>query len=164
MAAVPVIVERLDAQAVPGAEKSTGVLVPDGEREHAAEVRDAVRAVLLIGVQDGFGVAMGCVAMAGGFQARAEIGVVEDLSVVDNPETAVFVGHRLMAGGDVDNAEAAMAQRRTGIVVKAVVVGSAMRDSGGHPPDNGARIRNWHCAGESGDPAHRPRSCARQGL
>ena len=36
-AAVPVVVEGLLAEAVAGAEELAGVLVPDGEGEHAAE-------------------------------------------------------------------------------------------------------------------------------
>ena len=141
--AVPIVVEGLFAEAVAGAEQRAGVLVPDGEGEHAAEARDAIRPVLLVGVQDGFGVAAGAVSMAGLFEGGTEIGVIEDLAVIGDPEGAVFVGHGLVAAGDIDDAEAAVAQGGEGIAVVAGAVRAAMADrcrSCGRPP---SPARRW---------------------
>ena len=45
----------------------------------------AVGAVLFVGVQDGFGIAARLVEVAGPLKGRAQIGVVEDFAVVDDP-------------------------------------------------------------------------------
>ncbi len=49
-----------------------------------------------------------------GFEQRAQIAVVVDLAVEDDPAGAVFVRHRLMAAGAIDDREPAMAERRRG--------------------------------------------------
>ena len=51
------VVERLDAQAVAREQKLAAPRIPDREREHAAQVIDAPRSVVLVQVHDGFGVA-----------------------------------------------------------------------------------------------------------
>ena len=65
---------------------------------------------------------------------RAVVGVVVDLAVEDQPERVVLVGHRLVAGGEVDDAETAEPEA-DGVVrgdVEAVGVGAAVGDGGGH--------------------------------
>src|SRR5229473_389575 len=64
--AVPVIVERLNAQPVARAEEPLPLAIPNDVREHAAKKLDAVRAVLLICVQNGFGVGQRDIPMARG--------------------------------------------------------------------------------------------------
>src|SRR5262249_18981101 len=46
--AVPVVVERLDAEPIPGAEKLAAVGVPQCERPHSIEPREAIRAPPII--------------------------------------------------------------------------------------------------------------------
>src|ERR1039458_6915033 len=58
-APVPVVVEGLLAEAIAGTEELTGILVPDGEGEHATEAEDAIGAVLLKGVEGSFGAGAG---------------------------------------------------------------------------------------------------------
>jgi hypothetical protein len=55
-----------------------------------------------------FGIAVCSIAVAGGFQSRTQIRVIEDFAVVDNPQRAVLIAHGLRAGRDVDDAQAAM--------------------------------------------------------
>src|SRR5260370_243661 len=55
-ASVPVVVEGLLAETIAGAEEFAGVLVPDGKGEHATKAENAIGAVLLVGVENGFGV------------------------------------------------------------------------------------------------------------
>ncbi len=140
---VPEIVKRLDAQAVAGGEEDVAAEIPDGEGEHAAEAGQAIGAVLFVGVEDGFGVAVASVAMAGGFERRAGGGVVEDLAVIDDDEGAVLVGHGLAAAGEVDDAEAAVAEKSAGAVEKMRVVGAAVGDDAGHAGENGLGARWW---------------------
>jgi hypothetical protein len=91
-APVPVIIERLDAQAIARAEQSAPAAVPDGEGEHASELVEAAGAALLVGVQDGLGVGARAVAMARPFERRAQIGMVVDFAVIDDPQVFGFVG------------------------------------------------------------------------
>ena len=70
--------------------------VPDREREHAAEAVEAVDPPLLERVDDHLGVGVvGAEAMAGRLELGAELGVVVDLAVEDEPHRAVLVRHRL---------------------------------------------------------------------
>src|SRR5215471_5573497 len=62
------IIERLDAQAIARAEKSSGAQVPDSKCEHPPKVVNAILAILLIHVQDRFGVTMGSIMMASLFK------------------------------------------------------------------------------------------------
>lgn len=66
---------------------------------------------------------------------RSQLQVVVDLSVEDDLERAVFIGHRLVAAGQVDNAQATVTQRATLIQVTTKTVGAAMSDAVAHGPD-----------------------------
>src|SRR5208337_1421245 len=85
-AAVPVVVKGLNAQAVARAEQPLMFPVPNGEGEHPTEASEALVTVLLVRVNNSFGVAMTLVAVSGGFELRTDVGVIEDLAVVGDPE------------------------------------------------------------------------------
>ena len=104
-AAVPTIVNRLDAQPVAGAKQKAAAAVPNGKGKHAPQMPHALAAVFFVEVNNRFSVAATVVAMAFGFQVGAERLVVVDFSVEDDPNVAVFVGQRLMAGLHVDDAQ-----------------------------------------------------------
>ena len=95
-----------------------------------------------------FGVAVGAEAVAGAFEPAAQLAEVVDLAVEDDPDRAVFVGHRLMPAGQVDDRQPPMAQghARRGFParlraeaggVDALVVRPAMREHVDHPPERG---------------------------
>src|SRR5580700_1520934 len=94
-AAIPVVVERLLAKAVAGAEQAAVISVPDGEGEHSTKEFYAIGPMLLISVHYGFGIATGDVAVAAALQGGPQVGMVEDLAVVNNPDAAGLVGHGL---------------------------------------------------------------------
>src|SRR5579863_969182 len=131
-----ILVERLDAQAIARQEKSLAARVPDGEGEHSAQVLHAVASVLFVEVDDGFGVAMGAVDVAAGLKLRSQFGVVVDFAVEDDPGGSVFVAKWLMAGGEVDDAEAAHAEADRAGGVNAVVIGTAVRHGVAHAPED----------------------------
>jgi hypothetical protein len=118
------IVHGLDAQPVARHEEGLAVAVPQREGEHAAKVLDAVRAPGLPGMHDDLGVALGVEHMAQGLQFGDELLVVVDLAVEDHHHRAVFVEQRLLAGGDVDDGQAAVAQPDAGLQVQAAFVGA----------------------------------------
>lgn len=130
---VPVVIKGPDAEPVARGKKGPGVLVPNGEGEHAAEPGQARGPELFVGVEDGLGIAVGLVSVTGAFEFRAEVGMVEDLAVVGNPQATIFIGHGLLAGGEVDDAETAMAEVQTIIREEPKFIGSPVRDLGSHP-------------------------------
>ena len=70
--------------------------------------------------------------MAAGFQLRPDVGVVVDLAVEDDPHGVAFVGDRLVTGGEVDDAEPAVTQRRPLVYVRTRVVWTTMREDVAH--------------------------------
>ena len=109
-------------------------LIGDREREHAVEALDAGVAVLLVGVDDGFGVGLGAERWPRASQVAAQLAVVVDLAVEDDPDRAVLVGHRLLAAGAVDDGQAPVAERHPRRVKVAAAVGAAMVEPVGHRP------------------------------
>src|SRR5207244_11778833 len=83
--------ERLDPEAVPGEDEPPGRAVPDGEREHAVQPRDAVGPVVLVDVDDRLAVARGLETMAACLELRAERASVVDLAVARAPHRAGLV-------------------------------------------------------------------------
>ena len=108
-------VERLDAQPVARQQQTAALGIPDGEREHAAEAFDAGVAPFLVGMDDRFGVAARPVAMTVRFEHRPDLRVVVDLAVEDDLHGAVLVAQRLVAGREIDDAQAAMRQARESV-------------------------------------------------
>ena len=126
------VVERLDAQSIADEQQAAVRLVPEREREHAAESIDGRVAPLLVCVHDDFGVCVRAEAMAARHEIRAHVGEVVDLAVEDHPDRAVLVGDRLVAGREVDDAQAAEAEADARPRVEAVGIGAAVRDDRGH--------------------------------
>lgn len=153
---VPIVVKGLDAEAVAGGKEGAFGFIPDGEGEHAAVGLEALGAVLFVGVEEGFGIAAGGVAMAGGFEGGSEGGVVEDFAIEDNPGGSVFVGHGLVAAMEVDDGEAAVAERdAVGLTVEeAEVVGSTVADGRGHALQNRSGGRGRLDRNKAGNAAH----------
>src|SRR5450432_4101182 len=151
---VPEIVERLNAQTIAGAKEAAAIRIPNCEGEHAPEKCDRIRAVLFVGMQDGFSVRARDVAVAGLFKRRPQISVVEDFTVVGDPVRASFVGHGLMAAGDIDDAKAAMAEVSPMVVVITEIVRPAVADGIRHSRERCFAAGSGCRADESRDPAH----------
>ena len=101
------VVQRLLAHAIAPQEQSLPAHIPDREREHAVQTLDAGIAVFLVEMHQHFGVGPGAKSMTARFQLRPQLLEVVDLAVEDHPEGAVFVAHRLMAAGEIDDRQAA---------------------------------------------------------
>src|SRR5258708_15142 len=127
--------------------------VPDGKGEHAAQMLDAVSSVLFVQVDNGFRVAVSTVMMTTGLELLAECAVVIDLPVENDPQSSILVTDGLVAGREVDNAEAAHAQAYAAAGVDSLIVGPAMHHRGTHSPqDAGIHLfvlRELHDAGNS---------------
>ena len=142
-AVLKVIVERLDAEPVARDKQLAGTEVPDGKCEHASQVQHAIAAVLFVKMEDGFGVAVRAVAMAAGLEFLPKIAMVVDFAVVDDAQGFVFVRDGLMAGSEVNDAQAAHGQTNVALQEKALVVGAAMDDLTVH----GCEGLAAHCPG-----------------
>ena len=70
-------------------------------------------------------------------QFRAQLDVIEDLAVEDDPEGAILVGDGLLAAAQIDDAEAGVAQADRAIQIDAELVRPAMADHGQHPAQVG---------------------------
>jgi hypothetical protein len=64
--------------------------------------------------------------------------MVVDLSVEDDPESAVFVGKRLMTAFHVNDAEAAHSDAGDAVCVETLVVRSTMRNNTAHFAESGS--------------------------
>ena len=109
--------------------------VPNGKCKLAIETLEAVRAKFLERVHDDFRVALGGEAVPAGFQFRTQLEVVENLAVEDDPEGAVLVGDRLLAGAEINNAEPGVAQAGKAVEINAELVRPAMTNHRQHPAD-----------------------------
>lgn len=163
------VVHRLDADAVADQQQLVRPRVPQRDREHPAQRVDEPVAALLVEVDDDFGVRSRPEAVAARRQVRAQRRVVVDLAVAHGDDIAVLRGDRLVAGGEVDDREAAESQADAGGDVEAFAVRAAMAQRVRHAPEH-RRIRGLRRVGrrDAGDAAHgvsapraRRHSCAR---
>src|SRR5439155_19167663 len=117
-----------DAVPVANHEQTSRTPVPNGKGKHATQVLYAIPAVFFIEMQNRLSVALGAITMAARLQVRSELLMVVDFAVVNDPEVFVFVGDRLVAGGNIDDAEAAHGQPDITFDKEAVIVRPAMDD------------------------------------
>src|SRR5215469_66032 len=93
-------------------------------------------AVLFIKVNDGLGVAVGAVLMPLRLQAETQFRVVIDFAVKDNPDIPIFVGHRLLARFDIDDAQPPHRKSDVLFHEKPLIIGAAMHDVAIHASQN----------------------------
>jgi hypothetical protein len=86
-------------------------------------------------MDDGFRIARGVENMSCRFQLSTQAAVVVDLSVENDPDSAVFVVDWLVPGRQIDDAQPAHPQSHTVIDVNPLIVGSAVPDHFAHPMD-----------------------------
>ncbi len=103
-------------------------LVPDREGKHAAQVFRTVSAVLIVSVNDRFGVAVGVEGVTEFFEFLAQFEIVVDLAVENDPGGAILVVDGLLPAFQVDDGEAAHGEADRAVDVKTVVVRPAMAD------------------------------------
>src|SRR5215471_2920955 len=97
---------------------------------------------------------MRSVAVAGPLQLGSPIAVIKDLAVIDDPARGVFIRHGLCAGGQIDDAQAAVAETYLRLAVIAKSIRPAMGQDAGHAFNDAVRIRMWKRSGVTGDAAH----------
>src|SRR5439155_22382074 len=99
------VVEGLAAQAITRENESLPVRVPQGDAEHPVQPRYELQAEILVQVENRLTVTRALEPMPPGEKLGPERSVVVNLAVEHHPEAAVLVRHRLVAAGNVDDAE-----------------------------------------------------------
>ncbi len=130
----PLVIQRLDAQAVAPQHHSSAVPLPDRECEHAVEFLDEVQPPGVVSLEQHLCVAVGGEAVTLGPQPLLEFAVVVYLTVVDHAQAELRIDHRLVgAVGQVDDGQPPMSEGLVVLAVQTVRVGPA----GGHAPAHG---------------------------
>jgi hypothetical protein len=118
--------QRSHAHTIANQQEPAPWRVPERDGELAVEPRDEIVAPLLVGVNQRLGIGLGLEAVAEGLELPAQLDVVEDLAVEDDPDRVVLVGHGLIARGEIDDAEARMRQCYRAELAHPGAVGTAM--------------------------------------
>ena len=114
-AVVEGVLERLDAEPITAGEKRAVVFVPDRERKLAPQLMEACRAEVFVEVQRNLAVRPGAERVAARLEFEADPLEVVELAVGRDVQPAVFIRDWLLAGGEVDDAQARVAQTRPAV-------------------------------------------------
>jgi hypothetical protein len=131
----PGIIQRLDAEGVARDKKPPFPVIPDGEREHAAETGQAIFLPVGIGLQEHFRVAVGFECVSGLLEFGSEFAVIVDGAVENQGVAAVGGLHRLMAVRGIENGQAAHAKGSLMDRGVAFIIGPAVNHRRTHAPD-----------------------------
>ena len=126
------VVQRADAEVVPGEKEALPGGVPDGEGELAVELIDAGRAPILVKVNEHLRVRGRIETVPLRFQPGPELRIIIDLAVEDDPDRPRFVADGLGAGREVDDAQAGVAEPGEVVEVEALLVGAPVGEGGRH--------------------------------
>ena len=122
------VIERLDAHAVARKNEPLLGLHPDGNGKHSTQMRKAFAPPAQERMQNHFGIAAGFKVSAVGFQFKAQLVVVKDLTVEDHDHIAIRANQRLVATLQVENAQASSSQRNQFRGEAALMVRSAVHE------------------------------------
>src|SRR5208282_1202501 len=111
--------------------------IPDGERKHPAQVLNAIRAIFLVEMNDRLCVAVRPITMAARLERAAQRGMVIDFAVEGDPDRAILIAQRLLAGFEIDDAQPAHRQANVGVEMRSALVRPAMHDLPVHCIEHG---------------------------
>jgi hypothetical protein len=94
-----------------------------------------IRSVLVVGMNDGFRVAVCIEGVTEFFEFFAEFAVVVNLAVENYPGGAVLIVNGLLPTLQVDYREAAHAKTHRAIDVEAIIIRPTMPDGSAHPAE-----------------------------
>src|SRR5437667_8574602 len=118
--------ERLLSHAIASQEKRFRAFIPNRKRKHPAQVLWTIGSPLVVGVNDSFSIAVGIELVAELFELLAQLAIVVDLAVENNPCRAVLIMNRLLSVGEIDNREASHRQSDAVAEIEPVVVRTTM--------------------------------------
>src|SRR4029078_6445792 len=97
--------ERFFANTISSEEQFLCSLIPNSECKHSAKIFWTIGTVLIIGMNDRFGIAVGVEGVAQLREFFAKLKVVVNLAVENDPGTAIVIVYRLLATFQVDDGE-----------------------------------------------------------
>jgi hypothetical protein len=100
--------------------------IPEREREHPAQESNHLDPVLLVEMDERLGVAVGAEAVPTCAQLGAQLDIIVNLAIEDDVDRSILVRNRLMAAGQIDNAQPADRETDSGFLEVAFVVRAAM--------------------------------------
>src|SRR5579871_1114016 len=135
------VIERLDAEVIASDKqrRRSRAQIADRKRKHSTKPLDAIGAFLFVQMKDHFSVGMRNETVPLAFEFGAQTGKIVDLTVVRDPDRAVFVTHRHMAERrQVQDGETAASKPHVRSIRKSAiphsrVIRSAMRLHARHP-------------------------------
>ena len=147
-------VQRLDAEPVAPDQQAAAAGVPQREVEHAVQAMHESVALGLVQMDQDLAVGAGLEARALGLQLGAQLAVVVDLAIADQPDRVVGIAQRLVAAAQVDDRQAAHRDAAGAVDVHAFVVGAAVAREVAHRRQQCRRDRPAVEVDESVDAAH----------
>ena len=131
-------VQRLDPEAVPREHEAALARVPDRHREHATQPFRELNSVLLVEVNEHLGVrVVRAHAVTLALELGAQLRVVVDLAVLDDPDRLVLVRDRLIAALEVDDRQPTRRERGGSVRDEAGGVRPAMNEAFVHDLERG---------------------------
>src|ERR1051326_2230437 len=127
------VIERLLAGAIARQNQASIQLVVNRDREHAAQLFDEGIAVLVVEVNDDFGVRVRLERVALALEPRLRFAVVVDLAVENTERRSRSVGDGLRAVDETDHFQPADAERTLRRVVETHFVRTTMHEAFAHP-------------------------------
>ncbi len=145
----PGVVQRTDADTITGQHQSPFTRIPQCNRKLTVQLLYKVQAMLLIRVDDDFGVRVRIEAMPGQFQLAAQLDVIEYLAIEDQLDGTGLVVNRLVTGGQINDAESRVRQANARRAVVAKTVRATVANGANHareprPVGHGTRFGHYH--------------------
>jgi len=115
--------------------QTPATLIPQSDRELSVEVLHELESVLLIEMNDDFSIRVRVEAVSTALEFRAQLDIVEDLAVENDPDRAVFIVDRLVAAFEIDDAEPSVREAHLPILVEPKSVGPTVMQALDHLPE-----------------------------
>ena len=122
------VIKRADADPVPTQDDRSIVPVPERDGKLAAGLFEETLAQVFVEMSPELGVAPRRQPVASRQQFGLQLGILEDLAVLRDPDRAVLVADRLPSARQVDDRQPPRPQRDPGLAMDLLVVGPAVRD------------------------------------
>src|SRR5438128_10733732 len=95
----------------------------------------AICSVAIVRVNDGFSIAVSIKSVAEFLELFAQLAIVVDLAVENNPRGAILIMNWLVTAREIDNRKPAHSQAHGAAEIEAIVVRTAMANCIAHPAE-----------------------------
>src|SRR5438477_12838238 len=99
--AICVVVQRLLTHSIPSYYERISLPIPDRKSKHPAQILDTILAILLIQMNEAFGIGSGIECVAFGEQILSDLLKIIDLTVQYDPDGLIFIVDRLVTSLEI---------------------------------------------------------------